>query len=329
MNDNLRKLIDQANNIVIIQADNPDGDSLASCIALEGILFEQKKTVTMFCAVNIPTYLRHINGWDRVVNELPQQFDLSIIIDTSSVGLLETLVKNGQIAWIKSKPCIIIDHHSTPPTIDFHNLIINEAASSTGEVIYKLAKENNWHLDKEIADCLAYSILFDTLGLSTESVTSNTLKTMADLLDLGVNLAELDNNRRLSSKKSLELTKYKGELLNRIELFGDGQIALIHIPWPEIEKYSYQYNPSMLVIDEMRMIEGVQVAIAFKTYPDGKITAKIRTNFGIKLADKIAENFGGGGHSYASGFKITDGKTYDQVKDDSINKIMELLNETV
>ncbi len=325
MNNIFKQLIDSAKNILIIQADNPDGDSLASSLALEAFLFDQGKVVTMYCAVNIPTYLRHIEGWDRVVNELPHQFDLSIIVDTSSIGLLETLVKNGQISWIKSKPCIIIDHHSTAPTIDFSKIVINENAASTGEVIYKIAKENNWALDKDSAQYIAYSILFDTLGLSSESVTSTTLNIMANLVDLGVNLAELDNNRRLTSKKSLELTKYKGELLQRIEVSEDGRVATIHIPWPEIEKYSYLYNPSMLVIDEMRMLDNVEVAIAFKSYPDGKVTAKIRTNFGIKIADKIAESFGGGGHSYASGFKITDGRTYDKVKSEAIAKTLELL----
>lgn len=181
MNVEFAKLIDSAQNILIIQADNPDGDSLASSLALEALLFDQGKSVTMYCAVNIPTYLRHISGWDRVVNELPSQFDISIIVDTSSIELLETLTKTGQIAWVRSKPCVIIDHHSTSPTIDFASTIINEPSASTGEVIYGLAGENNWTFDKESAEYIAYSILFDTLGLSSESVTSKTLHIMAVL----------------------------------------------------------------------------------------------------------------------------------------------------
>lgn len=52
----------------------------------------------------------------------------------------------------------------------------------------------------------------------------------------------------------------------------------------------------------MRLVEGVDVAIAIKTYPDGKLTGKIRAN--IPICDKIAGFFGGGGHAYSAGYKI-------------------------
>ncbi len=83
----------------------------------------------------------------------------------------------------------------------------------------------------------------------------------------------------------------------------------------------------MLVIDEMRMVENVAVAIAFKLYPNGRITAKIRTNYGFNIANKLAEHFGGGGHVYASGFRVTDGRSFDEVKAEAIEKAAELLDE--
>jgi nanoRNase/pAp phosphatase (c-di-AMP/oligoRNAs hydrolase) len=59
----------------------------------------------------------------------------------------------------------------------------------------------------------------------------------------------------------------------------------------------------------MRMVEGVAVAVAIKTYPDGKLTGKIRVN--TPVADSIAGYFGGGGHAYAAGFKVFE--TYDAI----------------
>lgn len=76
--------ISAANKILVIQADNPDSDSLGSALALESILGEQGKYVWMYCGVDIPMYLRYFSGWDRVTAELPSEFDLSIIVDTSS-----------------------------------------------------------------------------------------------------------------------------------------------------------------------------------------------------------------------------------------------------
>lgn len=90
-------LVDNAHSIVIVQADNPDGDSLASSLALETLLGDLGKDVTMYCGVAIPTYLRYMEGWDRTTNELPRHFDASIIVDTSAVSLLETLEKTGEL----------------------------------------------------------------------------------------------------------------------------------------------------------------------------------------------------------------------------------------
>ncbi len=324
--DKFNKLVDSAKKIVIIQADNPDGDSLASSLALDTLLANLGKEVSIYCGVDIPTYLRHMPGWDRIVHELPKNFDLSIILDTSSVSLLESLEKSGEINWLKTKPCVIIDHHATEPTINFATDIINEVASSTGEIVFKISEKNAWKIDKQVAEYLASSILFDTLGMTTESVTPKTLLTMSRLLENGVSLAELDDRRRLSNKKSIRLVEYKGRLLQRVSVDVDKRVATIDIPWSEIEKFSYEYNPSMLVLDEMRMIDTVLVAIAFKIYPDGKLTAKIRTNFGIKIADKIAEHFGGGGHEYAAGFKISKANNPEETKLECIKKTTELLD---
>ena len=110
-------------------------------------------------------------------------------------------------------------------------------------------------------------------------------------------------------KKSADILAYKGRLLERIEYSLDGQLATVHIPWEEIAEFSDQYNPSVLVLDEMRLVIGVKIAIAFKTYPDGKLTGKIRSNYPI--AEQVAGFFGGGGHKYAAGFRVFE--SYDKI----------------
>ena len=84
----------------------------------------------------------------------------------------------------------------------------------------------------------------------------------------------------------------------------------------------------MLVLDDMRLAKNVKVAIAFKTYKDSRITAKIRCNYGSAVADKIAEHFGGGGHPYASGFKVTDGRAFDEVKNETIDFTKQVLTSS-
>ncbi|HEY5695275.1 MAG TPA: hypothetical protein VIQ80_00395, partial [Candidatus Saccharimonadales bacterium] len=121
--------------------------------------------------------------------------------------------------------------------------------------------------------------------------------------------AVIEERRREFMKKSPEILAYKGELIGRIEYFLNGKLAIVHIPWEDIQQYSDQYNPSVLVLDEMRLVEGVELGVAIKTYPDGKLTGKLRSN--LPIAEEVAGYFGGGGHKYAAGFRVYE--EYDKI----------------
>ena len=323
----IQALLDGAETIVVMQADNPDGDSLASALALEQILGGMNKDVVLYCGVNIPTYLTYLKGWDRVTRDLPNKFDLSIIVDVSAISLFENLQKSGQMGWVASKPSIIIDHHAVDVSILFATVICNKPAVATGEVIYELSQQLKWPLNQTAKEMLSISILSDSLGLISEGTSARSIHIIAELVENGVKLAELENARREMMRKSIELIRYKGKLLERIEYYADNRIATVTIPWAEIEKYSHAYNPSMLVIDDMRLTEGTDVAIAFKTYKDGKVTAKIRCNYARTIAGELAAHFGGGGHPYAAGFKITDGRAFEDIKSETISLASELLDK--
>jgi phosphoesterase RecJ-like protein len=319
-------LVQIAHKIVIMQADNPDGDSLGSAVALENILGDMGKEPVMYCGVNIPTYLRYLEGWDRVQNDLPNNFDLSIIVDTSADSLFESLANAGKRGIVATKPCIIIDHHDVEPTINYATVTCNKQAVAAAEVIYEIAQQLGWPINSEAQKAIACGIMSDSLGLTSSGTSARSIHIIGELVESGISLAEIEHSRRELMSKSPELVAYKGRLLQRIEYFDNNRIASITIPWEEIEKYSYDYNPSMLVIDEMRNTNGVAVAIAFKLYKDGKITAKIRCNHGVRIAGKLAEHFGGGGHPYASGFKIQQARPINEVKSECMAYAAELLN---
>jgi len=300
-----QQLVSNASSIVVIQAENPDGDSLGSALALEAILGDMGKKVSLYCAVEMPKYLRYARGWDRVQLDLPKNFDLTVIVDTGSSTLLEKAFVPENLAQITKHPVIVLDHHMTNCDFKFaHTLISDEKAVATGELIFKIATELKWPLPADACENLAMSILADSLGLITEATTAKSIHALATLVEHGANLSQLENRRRELMRKPPEILAYKGQLLQRVEYFLDGALALVHIPWNEIEEYSDQYNPSVLVLDEMRLVEKVRLAIAIKTYPDGKITGKLRANPDAKIAETVAGFFGGGGHPYAAGFKV-------------------------
>ena len=303
MYDKACKLINSVKKIIIIQAENPDGDSLGSALALEEILGDLGKEVILYCPVEIPKYMRYINGWDRVVNQFDASCDLAVIVDTvAEVLLTRVLEAPGVRHFFESHPVLVIDHHTTDSNLNFKHTLLAEKAVATSEIIYRLATNSNWPINQQAAENLLIAIMSDSLGLTVQNVSSRTFFIAGELTDLGASNAVIEKRRHKYMKKSPEILKYKGTLIERIEYFLDGKLALIRIPWKEIQAYSDQYNPSVLVLDEMRLVEGVEVGVAIKTYPDGKLTGKLRSN--LPVSATIASYFGGGGHEYAAGFRI-------------------------
>lgn len=325
--DKIKQIIDASRHIIVLQADNPDGDSLSSALALEAILSEIGKQVTLVCGIDMPSHLKYLDGWDRVQKEVPNDFDSTIIVDASTLTLFATLENSEQLSWIKTKPVVVLDHHQTSDGLSFATVSINERAVATGEVIHVLATTIGLPLPKDAMNFIAVSIMSDSLGLTSEGTTVRSIRILADLVESGVSLAELDNARRDLMRREPELLEYKGRLLQRVKLHHNNSIATISIPWDEIETYSSLYNPSMLVLDDMRMTVGVCVAIAFKTYKSRRVTAKIRCNSGFHIADKLAEHFGGGGHAYASGFKINDVSDFEKLQNEVVEAASKLLQE--
>ncbi len=317
MFDSIIKTLGDAQKIVIIQAENPDGDSLGSSLALEELLAEAGKDVKLYCAIDIPKYMHYINGWDRVEKDWPTDREVAIIVDTQAEALIQqALAQPGVRHFLESHPVVILDHHATEGDLPFETVsAIDSTAVAASEVIYRLAKEAGWTITPSAAESMFIAIQADSLGLSTPSTTADSYQVAADLVKLGANPSEIENRRREYMKKPADILKYKGELIGRIEYVLDGKLAVVHIPWADIAEYSDRYNPSVLVLEEMRMVEGVEAAVAIKTYPDGKLTGKIRVN--APIAEAIAGYFGGGGHAYAAGFKVFE--NYDTIVNELIN----------
>lgn len=328
MND-FKSYIEEAKHILVVQAENPDGDSVASSLALESLILDNfpDKKVTMFCNLPVPAHLRYLNGNDRVIQNLPRDFDLAIIVDCAEGVLLDKTLRYPEAERLRKVPVLILDHHSDAINFPFNTVnFIDETAVSSGAVVFNLAKKDGLKVEKETAGFIMASILSDTMGLTLDFVGADDFRMIADLTELGANVSEIDQARRELNKRPQFITKYKAELLGRVEYLLDGRLAYVHIPWEEIEKYSGIYNPPILVFEDMRLTEGVQVVMAVKSYKNGKMTAKIRTNPGFEVAGAVAEKFNCGGHPGSAGCKVEPGMyTYEEFKSELIKYTDECL----
>jgi len=319
----LQEFLIDKDRICIIQAENPDGDSLGSAIALDYLLANTENS--LYCPVDIPGYLHYFEDWSRVKTEFDYKADGYIIVDTAANVLLSKLLDDSAIKnTLYSKPVLVIDHHETEDDLDFPHESIIETRPACADLIYQVAKDCNLAISEPAATALYAAIASDTLGLVSVSVTAETMYTMGDLIKLGANPAEIDERRRNFMKKSPRILDYKADLIKRIEYSLDGTLATVHIPFEEIQEYSQEYNPNVLIIEEIRMVEGVEVAVAIKTYPDGKATGKIRTQ--IPVAEQVAGYFGGGGHAYAAGFRVYD-MSYEEILADLVKILPDIMEQ--
>jgi phosphoesterase RecJ-like protein len=324
MYDTAAQLINDAKKIIVIQAENPDGDSVGSSVALEEILSDLGKDVIMYCPVEIPKYLRYITGWDRVVTDFDTSADLAIIVDTAADVLITKVLETpGVRHFLEAHPVLVIDHHTTESNLSFDHTMLSGDAVATGEVIHDLAESQGWAMSAQAAEDMLVAIMSDSLGLTTQNVTAHTYEVCAKLAALGASNSAIEERRREFMKKAPEILAYKGELIGRIEYFLGGKLAVVHIPWDDIQKYSDQYNPSVLVLDEMRLVEGVEIGVAIKTYPDGKLTGKLRSN--LPISETVAGYFGGGGHKYAAGFRVYE--DYDKIVSELLTATDKALKE--
>lgn len=323
MYDKFTEFLDGKEKICVIQAENPDGDSLGSSVALDYLLSD--KEVELYCPVDIPHYLHYFNDWSRVTNEFPYRADGYIIVDTAATVLLSKLLEDAAVRnRLYSAPVMVIDHHETEDDLEFPHEAIIEVKPSCTTVIYHIAKALSLDISRPAAEAIFQGLLSDTLGFTGGGVEAETFEIAADLTRLGADIVELEDRRREFMKKSPRILDYKAELIKRVEYSLDGSLVTVHIPWEEIEEYSQEYNPNVLILEELRMVEGVKVAVAIKTYPDGKVTGKIRCSSDAAVADKIAEYYGGGGHPYAAGFR-----TYETNYEEVVAELVRLIPEVM
>ena len=323
MYDKFSEFLQDKKRLCIIQAENPDGDSLGSAIALDYLLPD--KEISLYCPLSIPRYLHYFPDWSRVTSDFDFKADGYIIVDTAAEILLSKLLEDSAIKnRLYNAPVLVIDHHETADDINFPHESIIEVRPACAELIYEIALRQDIPVDKTAAEAIFQAILSDTLGLTSAAVTERTFEIAAELTVLGAKISELEDRRREFMKKSQRILAYKADLIKRIEYSLDGVLATVHIPWEDIHEYSEEYNPNVLILEEMRLVEGVRVCSAIKTYPDGKVTGKIRTASDAPVAEPIAGYFGGGGHAHAAGFR-----TYDTTYAEVVQELIKIVPQTL
>ena len=309
---NFDDIIKNSKKIMIISHVNPDGDTLGSMCALyQAIYLRHKIKPDMHVLSNIPsnyTFLPFIQNAKR-------NFDKSLLYDlviTVDVASKERLC-DSTIFFDKAKTTVNFDHHKTNNGFGDYSLIM-PTASSTGEVLFKFFKDNNWKIDYDMAVCLYVAIMTDTGNFRFENTTSDTFRIAGDLMDLGINPNSL--YKKCYETKSKDLVMFQNYCVNKAVFSEDKKIVYTTVYKKDLEKFHGGDDFTDGISETLRSIDTTDVSFVVKEV-DSK-TSKISMRSKKTDVAKICAIFNGGGHTFAAGCTI---------KNDVETSVKKLLNE--
>lgn len=294
----IAKRLEAAQSVLVVSHDRPDPDALGSALALGRLLKNQGKRVVVVNHDPVPELLHFLPGYEAILRPGPaESFDVFAVLDSSTRARVHSTV--WEMASL-AKEIINLDHHLSNSYFGDYNHVAPDSPA-TGVLVYRLAEEAGWPLDSAIAINLMAAISGDTGSFRYSSTTSETLRIAASLMDFGVNIGEI--NERLYESNPFRSVEILKVMLARLRMDVEGRCASVSLPYALGLSYGLQEGEVDSVVDVIRAIDSVQVAVLFEELADGMIRISSRGKRGMEVRP-ICEQFGGGGHAVAAGARV-------------------------
>lgn len=279
------------NNFEILTHAYPDGDTLGSgyalCLALQQ-LGKNARVIT----TNLPHNFEFLTDGIK-----EQSFDAETIVSTDVAD--EKLLGSNKEKY-SGKIDLCIDHHITNK-VETDLKFVDETAAANSEIIYRLLLAMEVKITKQIANCLYTGISTDTGCFRYTNTTSNTLRTAADLMDIGCDTAYI--NKVMFETKTKAKIRLERAVYDTMLYCAGGKCAIIYTTLDMKKGLNIGDSELEGLASIPRQIEGVLIGITMREKEGGVFKVSVRTNGNVNAAD-FCSNFGGGGHSAAAGCSI-------------------------
>jgi phosphoesterase RecJ-like protein len=287
-------------SFVVLSHVRPDGDALGSEIAMGLALQKMGKKVKVWNEEGLLEKFSFLPGGEIV--SLPpnerEDFDVVLALDTAT---RQRLGDNCLAAVGQAKTWINIDHHPSNPR--YGDLVhIDGIAPATGQILFELLQSQDLPLDESIAENLFAAISTDTGSFQYPNTTSRTFEIAADILRCGIKVGELSQKLYESyPRRRIELLRV---LLDRMRFDADGKVASFSLPIATANELGVIPEDNEGLIDHLRAIQGVIIAIFFEELEDGKVRVSMRSKDERADVCEICLRFKGGGHKLAAGARV-------------------------
>lgn len=288
----MAKKLQSANSFIITAHINPDGDALGSCLGLMYMLESLGKEVRVVIDDDLGRNFHILPGIEKIEKPLEDgnfyKADYLVLLDASMDRCGKVLEQ------CKDMPVLNIDHHvSNDDKADF--LCLDAAAPACAEIIYRLAKEMQIPFTLEMATNLYTGMATDTGYFRYSNTKPSTMYAVAELMETGIRPEKISEALETRTKNQV---KDLAAALQTVEVSADGKIAGVYLPYETVKDLESTEG----FIDQVRVIEGVDVAIILKEIEPGTCRLSMRSK--ITDVSSIAKGLGGGGHIRAAGATV-------------------------
>lgn len=291
------KRIRKANSLLLVCHVRPDADALGSLLGMALGLEQLGKEVTALSPDGVPPLYRFLPQWERVTHQLPERsFDMAIGMDADGsdrLGPAEPLVLSQR--WVMD-----LDHHAGAERYG-QIQVVDPSAAATGELVYDLLRELKVEITADIAVALMAALVTDTGGFRFANVRPQTLRVAAALMEAGAHPAPI--YEAVYGTRAFAVTRLLGRLLATAERTPDGLVVWGQLTQADFRRWDLSTGCTEGFVDQLRMVEGAEVALFFREEPDGEIRVSLRSRGNVNVA-RVAEEFGGGGHAPAAGCSL-------------------------
>jgi len=305
-------LFHQHSSFVLTTHVNPDGDGLGSELALAGWLIAQGKTVHILNHSATPEVYLFLDPHKRIV-QFQQELHAAVIAGAEVIVVLDTnhldRLRSLQQHILDSKAVkICIDHHLDPAPFADH-YVLDEDATSTGEIVYRLLVKlsGQQQLSPDIATSLYCAIMTDTGSFRYPRVDPEIHRIVAHLIECGADPVNIFHE--VYEQWSPGRIRLLGETLASLQTAYDGKLAHVTITQEMLARTGTTEEDTDNFTIYPMSIRGVVAGVLFLELRSGlKISFRSKGDIPI---NELAKEFGGNGHKNAAGARIHTGTLKD------------------
>jgi len=298
MLDRIAEIINAGSRFLIASHVRPDGDSIGSVLALYHMLKDRGKESVVYSQDKTPDVYSFLPGTEVIVHRLEQgmSFDAVVLLDCSDIDRV------GDEAPIigTMNPIINIDHHRSNTVVAPYS-VVDAEASSTGEILCRLMKRAGVTITPDIAVNIYTALLTDTGSFRYSNTGSETLRMAAEMVDRGADARFIAEH--IYETTPLVKIRLMERSLQTLKFDCDGTVGSLVVTGNMLEETGALPEHTEGLVDLVRSINGVMIAVFYQEMTDGTFKASLRSK-GDADVSRIAQAFGGGGHLNASACMI-------------------------